>query len=88
MLAVAFPRGTRALVGTFAGVIGAGEALPTLLGDAGASPGKDKLAARLIRLDPGARLGGNTQVATAPGARLAGVRPKDAVAGRDRLAGS
>jgi hypothetical protein len=60
MLAVAFPRGTRALVGTFAGAIGAGEALPTLLGDAGASPGKDKLAARLIRLDPGARLGGNT----------------------------
>jgi hypothetical protein len=34
---------------------------------------KGDLAARLMRLDPGARLGGNTQVATAAGARVLGV---------------
>jgi hypothetical protein len=34
---------------------------------------KAELAARAMRLDPGARLGGNTQVATAAGARVLGV---------------
>ena len=74
MLTVAFPRRTWALVGTLAAVACVLAAAPAVLGDAGASPGKDGLAARLIRLDPGARLGGNTQVATARRARLSGVR--------------
>jgi hypothetical protein len=34
------------------------------------SAGTDELAAGLIRLDPGARLGGNTQVGTAARARV------------------
>jgi Ca2+-binding RTX toxin-like protein len=74
MLAVAFPRRALVLVGASAVVIGAGAAVPLVLGNAGASPGTDRLAARLIRLDPGARLGANTQVATARRARLSGVR--------------
>jgi RTX calcium-binding nonapeptide repeat (4 copies) len=73
MLAVAFPNGTRALVGVLAAAIAAGAAIPVLLGDAGASAASDRLAARLTRLDPAARIGGNTQVATVARARLSGV---------------
>jgi hypothetical protein len=40
---------------------------------AAASVKKERLAKRLMRLDPGARLGGNTQVATVPRTRLFGV---------------
>jgi len=74
MLAVAFPRRTLTLVGALAAVICAGTATTAVLGNAGASPGRDKLAARLMRLDPAARLGGNTHVATAARARVSGVR--------------
>jgi hypothetical protein len=45
---------------------------PALAGER-ASGRSDRLAARLLRLDPGARLGGNTQVATVAEARLSGV---------------
>jgi Ca2+-binding RTX toxin-like protein len=74
MLAVAFPRRTRAVIGVLAVVIGVGAVVPVVVGKGWASSGRDGLATRLIRLDPGARLGANTQVATAAGARLAGVR--------------
>ena len=74
MLAVAFRRGKRALVGTSAVVICLGAAVPALLGNAGAALDRDKLAARLMRLDPAARVGGNTQVATAARARVSGAR--------------
>jgi Ca2+-binding RTX toxin-like protein len=74
MLAVAFPRRTRAVIGVLAVVIGVGAVVPVVVGKGWASSGRDGLVARLIRLDPGARLGANTQVATAAGARLAGVR--------------
>jgi RTX calcium-binding nonapeptide repeat (4 copies) len=74
MLAVAFPGRTRALVGALASVICAGTAATVVLEDAGASPGRDRLAARLMRLDPAARLGGNTQVATAVRGHVSGVR--------------
>jgi Ca2+-binding RTX toxin-like protein len=40
---------------------------------AGEPPAREKLAARLLRLDPGARVGGSTQVATTKGALLMGV---------------
>jgi hypothetical protein len=73
MLAVAFPRGTRALVGALAVIVFVGAAVPAVLGNAGASPGRDNLAARLLRLDPAARVGGNTQVASALGRRIVGV---------------
>jgi hypothetical protein len=73
MLAVAFPRGTRALVGALSVIVSAGAAVPAMLGNAGASPGGDNLAARLLRLDPAARVGGNTQVSTPAGAGLVGV---------------
>jgi RTX calcium-binding nonapeptide repeat (4 copies) len=70
---VAFPRGKRALVGTLA-VVCLWAAVPALLGTAGAAPDRDELAARLMRLDPGARVGGNTQVATAARAHVSGAR--------------
>jgi RTX calcium-binding nonapeptide repeat (4 copies) len=69
MLPVAFPRRTRTLIGTLAAVTCAVATVPGM-----ASAGTDELAAGLIRLDPGARLGGNTQVATAARARVSGVR--------------
>src|SRR5215218_6077641 len=60
MLAVAFPRGTRAPVGVLAVVICVEAVIvPAVPGGAGASPGRDQLAARLLRLDPAARVGGN-----------------------------
>ncbi len=74
MLAVAFRRGKRALVGTSAVVICLGAAVPALLGNAGAALDRDELAARLMRLDPGARVGGNTQVATAARAHVSGAQ--------------
>jgi Ca2+-binding RTX toxin-like protein len=74
MLAVALPRRTRALIGALAMVIAVGVTVPALVAKGTASSGRDTLAARLIRLDPGARVGANTQVATGEGARLAGVR--------------
>jgi hypothetical protein len=67
------PNGARALLATFAVVICGWLVAPAALGRTGASSDRDRLAARVMRLDPGARLGGNTQVATAPGARLVGV---------------
>ena len=73
MVAVAFPRGTRALVGALAVMVCGGAAVPAVLGNAAASRDRDKLAARLLRLDPAARVGGNTQVATPEGAGLVGV---------------
>jgi RTX calcium-binding nonapeptide repeat (4 copies) len=73
MLAVAFPRGTRALVGALAVMACLGAGVPAVLGNAVASPDRDALAARLLRLDPAARVGGNTQVATPAGAGLVGV---------------
>jgi hypothetical protein len=71
MLAVAFPRRTRAVIGALAVLIGVAGAFPGVVGKGRASSGGDGLAARLIRLDPGARLGANTLVAPAAGARLA-----------------
>jgi RTX calcium-binding nonapeptide repeat (4 copies) len=73
MLAIAFPRGTRALVGALAVMVCVGAAVPAVLRNAGASPDRDRLAARMLRLDPGARVGGNTQVATLAGTGLVGV---------------
>jgi Ca2+-binding RTX toxin-like protein len=73
MFAAAFPRGARMLPAAFAVVVCAGLVAPAALGRAGASSGRDRLAARVMRLDPGALIGGNTQVATAAGARLFGV---------------
>jgi hypothetical protein len=73
MLAVAFRCGTRMLVGALAVMVCAGAAVPGVLGNAAASGDKDERAARLLRLDPAARVGGNTQVATPAGAGLVGV---------------
>jgi RTX calcium-binding nonapeptide repeat (4 copies) len=73
MLAVAFPRGTRALVGALAVMACLGAAVPAVLGNAVASPDRDARAARLLALDPAARVGGNTQVATPAGVGLVGV---------------
>jgi len=76
MLAVAFPRRTWAVIGALAVVIALSGAFPGVVGNGRASTGGETLAARLMRLDPGARLGANTQVATAAGARLRGVRDR------------
>jgi RTX calcium-binding nonapeptide repeat (4 copies) len=46
--------------------------VPVAMGN-GDGDGRDRLAWRLLRLDPGARIGGNTQVAATPGVRLQGV---------------
>jgi hypothetical protein len=72
MFGFAFQR-ARAGLGTAAAVIGLGVLVPAAMGDVKSSSGRAKLAARLMRLDPGAQVGGNTQVATAAGARLLGV---------------
>jgi hypothetical protein len=55
------------LIGAAAVVVVAGATVPA------ARAGIAEQAARAMRLDPAARVGGNTQVATAPGARLLGV---------------
>jgi Ca2+-binding RTX toxin-like protein len=90
MLAVG-PRRIPVLAGAFAVVVGVGVVVPVVHGRGRASSGRDKLAARLMRLDPGARLGGNTQVATAAGARLAGVPGRGnfmiALGPRERIVG-
>jgi Ca2+-binding RTX toxin-like protein len=91
MIAVEFPRRTRVLVGASAVAIGVGAAVPAVLGNAGAKSDRDGLAARLLRLDPGARLGANSQVATATRARLTGVRGRVnfmmGLASRQRIVG-
>src|SRR3954462_11048268 len=74
MLAVAFPRRTWAVVGALAVVIALSGAFPGMVGNGRASTAGETLAARLMRLDPRARLGGHTQGGPAPGARLRGVR--------------
>jgi hypothetical protein len=68
----ALPLVGRALVAASALAL-LGAVVPPALAGQGARGGGDRLAARLLRLDPGARLGGNTQVATAAEARLSGV---------------
>jgi hypothetical protein len=73
MSAFACPRWSRMLVGASAVLVVVAAAAAVALEDAGASPRKERLAARLLRLDPGGLVGGNTQVATPAGARLVGV---------------
>ena len=77
-----------ALVAAVTMVAGAAAAVPVA---EGASSGKDRLAALLMRLDPGARVGGNTQVSTVPGAVVVGVgrRPNFVMglASRQRIVG-
>jgi hypothetical protein len=58
---------TRALVAAALVTMGAGALAPVAH-----ARSKAELAARAMRLDPGARVGGNTQVATAAGARVLG----------------
>jgi hypothetical protein len=70
MLATAFPHGTRILVGVFATLICAGAAAPAVLAQ---KLSKSELAELLLKRDPGARVGGSTQVATDPGEVLQGV---------------
>jgi Ca2+-binding RTX toxin-like protein len=69
MLVVRFGRRSRVLVGSSAVAICLTGAAPALAVRAAASDG---LAAQLLRLDPGARNGGNTQVASAAEATLVG----------------
>ena len=72
MLGLGFHRETRVLFGALAVVISVAVVVPAALGAASSSSALDKLAARLRRLDPGKRVGGDTQVGTAPGQRLVG----------------
>ena len=55
MLAVVFPRPTRALAGAFTALVCVAVVVPQLLESAQAGTHIDRLADRLIRLDPGAR---------------------------------
>ena len=74
MLVFAWLRWTRMLVGSLAVVVVVGAAAAVVLEDAQAGfTDRDRLAMRLLRLDPGALVGGNTQVASVAGARLVGV---------------
>ena len=68
----AIPLAGPALVAVSALALLAAVVSPTVAGQR-PSGGRDRSAARLLRLDPGARLGANTQVATAAAARLSGV---------------
>jgi hypothetical protein len=61
---------TRLLVGALAIVIAAATLVLALPGDARARAGNERLAKRLLKRDPGAAVGGKTQVATAAGAVL------------------
>jgi RTX calcium-binding nonapeptide repeat (4 copies) len=72
MLAIASPRWTRFLVGALAGLICAGVAAPAA-GQMDGRTGKAKLRDLLLRRDPGALVGGSTQVATAADAVVVGV---------------
>jgi hemolysin type calcium-binding protein len=74
MLVFACPRWRRMLVGASALVVACvGAAAGMALEDAAAGSSRERLAIRLLRLDPGALVGGNTQVASVAGARLVGV---------------
>jgi hypothetical protein len=86
MLASAFPRRMLVLVGALAAVICAAAGVPSASGSAEDAPSDaaqpsqskkqralDMLAARLLQKDPGARVGGSTQVSTTPGATVVGV---------------
>ena len=74
MLVFACLRWSRMLVGVLAVVVVVGAAAAVVLEDAQAGlSDRDRLAIRLLRLDPGALVGGNTQVASVAGARLVGV---------------
>jgi hypothetical protein len=73
MLSFACPRWTRMLVGVLAAVVVSAAAAQLVLQDAQAGFERERLAIRLLRLDPGALVGGNTQVASDAGARLVGV---------------
>jgi RTX calcium-binding nonapeptide repeat (4 copies) len=73
MLVFVCPRWTWMLVGAGVVVAGVGAAAQVALEDARAGSGGERLAVRLLRLDPGALVGGNTQVASVAGARLVGV---------------
>ncbi|MBV8988868.1 MAG: hypothetical protein JO372_09950 [Solirubrobacterales bacterium] len=72
MFGLGLRRGVRVFWGALAVVIGVGVAVPVALGGVGSSSARNKLAARLMRLDPGKPVGGKTQVATAPRQRLVG----------------
>ena len=61
------------LVGVLAVVAVVGAAAGAALEDSEAGFSRERLATRLLRLDPGALVGGNTQVASSAGARLVGV---------------
>ena len=61
------------LVGVSAVVACVGAAAGVALEDAEAGSARERLASRLLRLDPGALVGGNTQVASVAGARVVGV---------------
>ena len=71
MLATAFPHRTRVLVGILAMAVFAAAAAPAALAQTPSK--KDRLAELLLKRDPGARVGGSTQVATDPGEVLHGV---------------
>jgi RTX calcium-binding nonapeptide repeat (4 copies) len=82
----AVPGATRALVVAALVTMGAGALVPVAH-----ARSKAELAARAMRLDPGARIGGNTQVATAAGARVLGVPGRVnfmvALGARERIVG-
>jgi hypothetical protein len=83
---------TRLWVGAVALVIAAATLVLALPGDARASAGNERLAKKLLQRDPGAAVGGKTQVATAAGAVLRGKPGKInfmmALGDRQRLFGS
>jgi RTX calcium-binding nonapeptide repeat (4 copies) len=89
---VAPPSMTRLLVGASALVIAAATLVLGLPGDARAGAGNERLAKRLLQRDPGAAVGGKTQVATAAGAVLRGkpgrINFMMALGDRQRLFGS
>jgi Ca2+-binding RTX toxin-like protein len=72
MVAIALPRIGRALVVALALLLMA-PIVASALGRNGGSSGTDRQVAKLLRLDPGSRLGANTQVVAADGAQLLGV---------------
>ena len=83
---------TRLSVGALALLIAAATLVLALPGDAQAGGGNEKLAKLLLKRDPGAAVGGKTQVATAAGAVLRGKPGKInfmmALGDRQRLFGS
>jgi hypothetical protein len=87
----ASPRRARLLVGTAVVMVGVAVMVSAASGRERPSASGGELAARLVRLDPGARVGGNTQVATAAGARVLGVGGRVnfvvALGARERIVG-